>query len=132
MVDTLTETTLSRWTFAAIAFGIVCNASFWVFVTQQEYYAGALDQPMNWGLAILATALLVMPSLAMLVFCRQQRVVFTYASVIFLLLFWRVQYRYEDLHKWDGPAVVLMFLGMISAMAILVRAGMGILAVIRK
>jgi hypothetical protein len=114
-------------------FGIVCNVSVVVFITYQDYHAGAeLRQPSDWGIAILVVAISLMPSLALLAFGRQKRVVLTYASILFLILIWRVQYRYEDLHKWDGPGVVLLFLGMISAATLLVRAALSFFALTRR
>jgi len=47
-----------------------------------------------------------------------------YASVLFWILVWRIRYPHEYYvgQKYDNPGVILVFLGIISAAIVLVRA----------
>jgi hypothetical protein len=133
MIDTQAQSLGSRWSIAAVVFGIVCNVSFLVFVTYQDYCAGVgPHQLTDWGTYVFAIAISLAPSLVLFAFRHLWPVVFLYASMLFLILIWRVQYRYEDFFKWDMPGVVLLFLGMISVVVVLVRAAVSFFALMRK
>jgi hypothetical protein len=118
---------LEASTLVVAVFGIACNLSFVVFVTYQEHYAG-IGTRGYWG----TVAILLAPSLVLFVFRHLWPVVFIYASIIFWILIYRVQYRYEDFFKWDTPAVILVFLGMISVVAVLLRAAVSFFALMQK
>jgi hypothetical protein len=135
MIDTQAQSIGSRWSIAAVVFGVVCNVSVLVFETYQEYYAGVggPHQLTDWGTGVFVIAISLAPSLALFAFRNLWPVVFVYASILFLILIWRVQYRYEDIFKFDTPLLVLLFLGMISLLVmILVWAVVRLGALVRK
>ena len=66
---------------------------------------------------ILVTAITLAPSLVLLAFRHYFAVAFIYASMLFWILVWRIEYphQYYVGRKYDDPGVTLVFLGLISA-----------------
>jgi hypothetical protein len=76
------------------------------------------------GAALTLTAIMAAPSLVLFAFCNFFPVVVIYASALFWILVWRTEYphQYYVGQKMDGPGVVLLFLGLISAAVFVVWA----------
>jgi hypothetical protein len=104
-------------------FGASCNVLFLIF----DFYKDDSLQhmrPNDWGKLILPIAITLVPSLVLLAFRRYFAVVLIYASMLFWILVWRVEYphQYYVGQKYDNPGVTLVFLGVISAVVLSVWA----------
>jgi hypothetical protein len=119
VTDTRPQSKLARWSIAAAVFGGACNLLLWIVTYQDD---GSI-QPNSWHNLIL-TAIILAPSLVLFAFRYFFPVVFIYASALFWILVWRIEYphQYYVGQKMDGPGVVLLFLGVISAAVFVVWA----------
>jgi hypothetical protein len=117
------QSKLSRWSVAAAVFGASCNL---LFLILDFYKDDSLQhmRPNDWGRLILPTAIMLVPSLVLLAFRYYFAVVFIYASMLFWILVWRIEYphQYYVGQKYDNLGVTLVFLGLISAVVLSVWA----------
>jgi hypothetical protein len=138
-MDRKAESTISRWSIAAAIFGSICNLLSWVLENYQFYHLQRVQVIWDFWLIFPAT-LSLLPLLVLYLFRHLSSAVFIYASVLFLILVWRVQYLipYEFLwtgavsYKIDTPGLLLFFLGVVSAAVLLVRAAIWLAASIRR
>ena len=115
---------LTRWSIAAGIFGGVRNLSCVILSYYQEYCSQHIQPDWDclqciepdWAKLILPTAISLAPSLVLFALHDLWPVVLIYASMLFSILVWRVEYPHEyyALRKFDEPGVLLVFLGMIS------------------
>jgi len=117
VTDTIPQSKLSSWSIAAAVFGGACNLLFWIVEWIQDN--GSEDRA-----PILLIVVTLAPSLVLFAFRYFLPVVLVYASVLFWILIWRVEYphQYYVGQKMDGPGVVLLFFGAISAAIFVVWA----------
>jgi len=115
VTDTRLQSKLSHWSVAAAVFGASCNLSFLILTLYQD--ASFSWQPNDWGNLLLFTAIILAPSLVLFAFRHYFAVVFIYASTLFSILVWRIEYPhgYDAAGKYDDVVVVPIFLGLISA-----------------
>jgi hypothetical protein len=101
------------------AFGASCNLLFLIVTFYQEPV-----RPDEWHMLILPAAIMLAPSLILLVFRHYFAVVFIYTTALFWILVWRIEYPHEYYagRKYDDPGAVLAFFGLISAAVVLVWA----------
>lgn len=123
MTNPRSQSKLSRWSVAAAVFGASCNLLFLIF----EFYEEDILQhmrPNDWGNLLLLTAVTLAPSLVLFAFRHYFAVIFIYASMLFSILVWRIEYphQYYVGQKYDNPGVTLIFLGLISAVVFAVWA----------
>jgi hypothetical protein len=138
-MDRKAQSTISRWSIAAAIFGGICNLLSWVLENYQYYYLEHVRIIWDLWLIIPATVSLL-PLVVLVVLRHRPSVVFTYASVLFLILVWRVQHLvpYKFLwvgavsYKIDQPGLLESLLGAISAVVLLVRAAIRFAAFIRR
>ena len=127
MTDRKLQSTLSHWSIPMAIFGGVCNLLSVVFNIYQSYYLQHLDDVWSSGL-ILAVAFSLAPLLVLFALRRLSLIVLAYASILFLILVWRVNYLLQysgpnpPFHKFDEPGLLLFLLGVISAVVVLVWA----------
>jgi hypothetical protein len=116
MMNTMLQSKLSRWSFAAAMFGASSNLLFLIVHFYQDDSWQHI-RPDDWRNFILVTAITLAPSLVLFAFRHYFAVSFIYASVLFLILVWRIEYppQYYVGRKYDDPGVTLVFLGLISA-----------------
>jgi hypothetical protein len=139
VMDRKAQSTISRWTIAAAIFGGICNLLSWVLINYQDYYLQRVH--VIWDLWLIVPATLaLLPLVVLFVFRHLSSVVFIYASVLLLILVWRVQHLvpYKFLwagavsYKIDTPGLLLLLLGVVSAAVLLVRAAIWFAASIRR
>jgi hypothetical protein len=138
VMDRKAQSTISRWSIAAAIFGGICNLLSWVLENYQFYYLERVRIIWDLWLIVPATVSLL-PLVVLFVLRDRSSVVFIYASVLFLILVWRVQHivPYKFLwagavsYKIDQPGLLLGILGLISAAVLLVRAAIWFAAFIR-
>ena len=139
VADKKTKLTVSRWSIAAAIFGGVSNLLSWVLENYQFYYLEHL--PVRWNFSLFFTEVISLaPVLVLFVMRQVSSVIFTYAFLLFLILVWRVQHivPYNFLgtgavsYKIDMPGLLLLFLGVISAIVILVMAVIRLLIFVRR
>ena len=109
---------LSRWSNAAAVFGASCNLLFLILDCYQD--DGLQQMRSNdWGNLILLTVIMLAPSFALFAFRYYFAVAFIYASLLFWILVWRIEYphQYYVDQKYDNPGAALIFLGLISTIA---------------
>src|SRR5580692_4024814 len=103
-MNTRPQSMLSRWSVATAVFGGACNL---LFVILTLYHDDSLKhiRPNDWGVLILSVAITLAPSLVLLVFRRYLPVTVIYASVLFSMLVWRIEYphQYYVGRKFDDP-----------------------------
>jgi hypothetical protein len=125
VTHTKTQSTISRWSIAAAMFGSVCNVSFLILESYKDYCEGRV--PSVWDWLNFPTAILLAPLLVLFLWRHLFPVVFIYASILFLILVWRVDWlkqvcAFKTFHKYDEPGLLLLFFGMISTAVVLVWA----------
>jgi hypothetical protein len=110
------QSKLSRWSVVAAVFGASCNLLFLIVTFYQDDSLQHI-RPNDWRMIILVTAITLAPSLVLLAFRHYFAVAFIYASMLFWILVWRIEYphQYYVGRKYDDPGVTLVFLGLISA-----------------
>lgn len=104
-------------------FGASCNLLFLILIFYKDDSLQHM-RPNDWGMLILVTAITLAPSMALLAFRHYFAVTFFYASLLFWILVWRIEYphQYYVGQKYDNPGVTLLFLGLISAVVLSVWA----------
>jgi hypothetical protein len=112
-----------RFGLVAAVFGASCNLLFLIL----EFYEEDILQhmrPNDWSNLLLFTAITLAPSLVLFAFRHYFGVVLIYASMLFWILVWRIEYphQYYVGQKYDNPGVTLVFLGLISAAVVSVWA----------
>ena len=122
-MNTRPQSKLSRWSFAAAVFGASSNLLL-LIVTFYQVDSLQHIQPNDWRNIVLLTAISLAPSLVLFAFRHHFAVAFIYASMLFLILVWRIEHphQYYVGRKYDDPGVTLVFLGLISAAVFSVRA----------
>lgn len=129
VMDRVVQSALPHWRIAVAIFGGVCNLLSWILTNYQFYYVQRVQVIWDFWLIFPAT-LSLLPLVVLFALRHLSSVVCIYASVLFLILVWRVQYLvpYKFLgagavsYKIDMPVLLLLFLGGISAAVLLVRA----------
>jgi hypothetical protein len=123
VTNTRPRSNLSRWSVAVAVSGALCNLLFLILTFYQEPIRPN-EWRMEWRMLILFTAITLAPSLVLLAFRRYFAVAFIYASMLFCILVWRIEYphQYYVGQKYDNPGVTLLFLGLISAVVFSVWA----------
>ena len=114
---------LSRWSVAAALFGGACNLLIVILTLYQDESLQHI-RPNEWRSIIGVTAITLAPSLVLLAFRHYLAVTLICASMLFLILVWRIEYphQYYVGRKYDDPGVTLVFLGLISAVVFSVWA----------
>jgi hypothetical protein len=120
VTDTRPQAKLSRWSVVAAAIGASCNLLFLIATFYQEPPIRLNE----WRMVALVTAITLSPSLVLLAFRRYFAVTFIYASMLYGILIWRLEYPHEYYvgQKYDNPGVILLFFGLISAIVFSVWA----------
>lgn len=138
VTDEKLELIISRLSIAGAIFGGTCNLSS-LLLSFYEDYCRQLQFVWSWGL-ILLVVISLMPLLVLFILRDRPLIVFIYAPVLVWILVQRVdrlrEYCYfsriSTFHKYDEPSVFLLFLGMISAVVVLVWAAIRGVAFIRR
>ncbi len=118
MADTRLQSKLFRWSVAAAVFGASCNLLFLILeLHQDDSFSWQRIRPNDWGNLFLLVAIQLAPSLVLFAFRHYFAVVLIYATMLFSILVWRIEYphQYYVGQKYDNPGVVLIFIGLISA-----------------
>jgi hypothetical protein len=129
--------TPSRWSIAMAIFGGVCNLLCLIFVFFQNYYLQHFQFVWSFSLIPLV-AISLAPLLVLFALRHLSPVVFIYASTLFLILVWRVDYLVQysrasaPFHKFDDPGILLLLLGMVSTAVVLVWAMSHFVGFIRR
>jgi hypothetical protein len=120
VTDARPQAKLSRWSVVAAAIGASCNLLFLIATFYQEPPIRLNE----WRMVALVTAITLSPSLVLLAFRRYFAVTFIYASMLYGILIWRLEYPHEYYvgQKYDNPGVILLFFGLISAIVFSVWA----------
>lgn len=112
-----------RFSLVAAVFGASCNL---LFLILDFYKDDSLQhmRPNDWGELILPTAIALAPSLVLLAFRNYLGFVLIYASILFSILVWRIEYphQYYVGQKYDNLGAFLIFFGLISAAVVSVWA----------
>lgn len=122
-MNTEPQSKLSRWSVAAAAIGVLCNLLFLIVSFYQDPIRPN-EWRMEWRMLILFSAITLAPSLVLVAFRHYFAVVFIYAAMLFGFLVWRIEYphQYYVGQKYENPGVILIFLGLISALVFSVWA----------
>jgi hypothetical protein len=97
-------------------FGASCNLLFLILTLYHDDSVSWQRMRLyDWGYLLFATCIVLAPSLVLFAFRHSFAVVVIYASILFSMLVWRIEYPHYLARKYDDPAVALVFFGMISA-----------------
>jgi hypothetical protein len=118
---------LSGRSVAVAAFGVSCNLLFLFAAFYQEP-----ARPEEWHTLVLPAALMLAPSLVLLIFRQHLAVVFIYTTALFWILVWRIEYPHEYYagQKYDNPGVVLVFFGLMSVVILTVWAAIRLIVLV--
>jgi hypothetical protein len=105
----------------------VCNLLCLIFQLYQNYYLQHFQVVSRFSL-IPPAAIALAPLLVPFALRHLSSVAFIYASMLFFILVWRVDYLVQysgasaPFHKLDEPGVLLLLLGIVSTAVLLVWA----------
>lgn len=129
VMDREVQSSLSRWSVAAAAFGALCNLLCWALSNYQDFFL--LHERLVWSYSfVVAEGLSLAPLLVLFVFRRHALLVFPYLLALLLILMGRVDYllQYRNFgplalaSKIDSPGFFQILLGGISIAVFLVWA----------
>jgi hypothetical protein len=123
VMNTRPQTKLSRWSVATATFGALCNLLILILTSYEDESLQHIRSD-DWRMIILASAIMLAPSLVLVAFRHTFAVTFVFAATLLWILLWRMEYpsQYYAGQKYDNPGVTLLFLGLISAAAFSVWA----------